>query len=404
MADFSYIAINKEGKQIKGNMQAQDANAVKSKLKLDGFIPVSIKAQSVLTKDIEIGASKSVKSRDLAIFCRQFTSIINAGVTVVEALRMLAEQTEKKTLKNALYRTRELVQQGETLAAAMSKSPNVFPEMLVNMVEAGEASGNLDVCVSRMGTQFEKSAKLKGNVKRAMMYPIAVLIVALVVLTVMSVYIIPKFTVMYEEFGSELPGLTLALVAISNFILTKWYILIIVIVALVAFFSWTTTTIKGKEIYGEIALKLPIFGKINLKSNSARFARTLSTLVASGMSITNALDITAKTIKNIHYKYALENARKEVEQGVPLSVPIRKAGVFPPLVHNMMAIGEETGNLEPMLDKIAEYYEEETEIATASLSELLQPLIIVVLGGLVGIMVVGMYLPMFEMYNGLGNL
>ena len=404
MADFSYIAINKEGKQIKGNMQAQDANAVKSKLKLDGFIPVSIKAQSVLTKDIEIGASKSVKSRDLAIFCRQFTSIINAGVTVVEALRMLAEQTEKKTLKNALYRTRELVQQGETLAAAMSKSPNVFPEMLVNMVEAGEASGNLDVCVSRMGTQFEKSAKLKGNVKRAMMYPIAVLIVALVVLTVMSVYIIPKFTVMYEEFGSELPGLTLALVAISDFILTKWYILIIIIVALVAFFSWTTTTIKGKEIYGEIALKLPIFGKINLKSNSARFARTLSTLVASGMSITNALDITAKTIKNIHYKYALENARKEVEQGVPLSVPIRKAGVFPPLVHNMMAIGEETGNLEPMLDKIAEYYEEETEIATASLSELLQPLIIVVLGGLVGIMVVGMYLPMFEMYNGLGNL
>lgn len=404
MADFSYIAISKEGKQVKGNMQAQDAAAVKSKLKLDGYIPVSIKAQSILTKDIEIGGTRNVKARDLAIFCRQFTSIINAGVTVVEALRMLAEQTEKKALKNALYKTRELVQQGETLASAMSKSPNAFPEMLVNMVEAGESSGKLDVCVSRMGTQFEKSAKLKGNVKRAMAYPIAVLIVAFIVVTIMSIYIIPKFTDMYVEFGSELPGLTKFLVSMSDFLLSKWFFVIIGIVALIAFFSWTATTIKGKEIYGTIALHLPIFGKINLKSNSARFARTLSTLVASGMSITNAIDITAKTIKNIHYKYALADAKKEVEQGVPLSVPIRKSGVFPPLVHNMMAIGEETGSLEQMLDKIADYYEEETEIATASLSELLQPLIIIVLGGIVGVMVVGMYLPMFEMYNGLGNL
>lgn len=404
MADFSYIAINREGKQVKGSIQAQDIGAARSKLKLDGFTPVSIKAQSFLTKDIEIGGARKVKARDMAVFCRQFTSIIEAGVTVVEALRMLAEQTDKKALKIALYRTRELVQQGETLAGAMSKSPNVFPEMLVNMVEAGEESGNLDVCVSRMGTQFEKSSKLSGMVRRAMSYPIAVLIVAFVVVTILSVYIVPKFADMYSDLGSELPGLTQGIVNISNFMIKRWYFVVLFILAIVFFFTWACNTVRGKEILGTIAIRLPVFGKLSLKSNSAKFARTMSTLIASGMGITSAIEITAKTMKNIHYKYALAEARKEVEQGVPLSVPIRKSGIFPSLVHNMMAIGEETGSMESMLGKIADYYEEETELATESLSELLQPIIIILLGGIVGVMVVGMYLPMINMYSGLGNI
>lgn len=404
MGDFSYVAINKEGKQVKGSLQAVDAAAVRSKLKLDGLNPVSIKEQSLLTKDIEIGGGGRVKSRDLSIFCRQFTSILNAGVTVVEALRMLAEQTDNKTLKKTLYKTKELVQQGETLAQAMSTSPKVFPEMFVNMVAAGEESGNLDVCIDRMGTQFEKSAKLSGMVKKAMIYPIAVVVIAVVVLIVMSTKVIPKFANMFLEMGADLPGSTQAVMALSDFLLTKWYVLIAIVVLLALFFSWSGTTKRGKEIYGAIAIKLPIFGNINIKSNAAKFSRTMSTLVSSGMGITSAIEITARTMQNVLYKYALENAKTEVEQGIPLSVPIRKSSVFPSMVHNMLAIGEETGSIEHMLDKVAEYYEEETEQATASLAELIQPVIIVVLGGLVGWMVLAMYQPMISMYGGMGNL
>lgn len=403
MGDFSYIAINKEGKQIKGSIQAVDMAAVRSKLKLDGLNPVSIKEQSILTKDIEIGSGK-VKTRDLSIFCRQFTSVLNAGVTVVEALRMLAEQTDNKTLRKTLYKTKELVQQGETLAQAMATSPKVFPEMFINMVAAGEESGSLDICFERMGNQFEKSAKLAGMVKKAMIYPIAVVVIALVVLIVMSTLVIPKFATMFVDMGADLPGATQAVMALSNFLITKWYVLIIAVVLLVIFFKWSASTTRGKEIYGAIAIKLPIFGNINIKSNAAKFARTMSTLVSSGMGITAAIEITAKTMQNILYKNALDNAKLEVEQGIPLSVPIRKATVFPPMVHNMLAIGEETGSIEHMLNKVADYFEEETEQATASLAELIQPVIIVVLGGLVGWMVLAMYQPMISMYGGMGNL
>ncbi len=403
MADFAYVVINKEGKQIKGSMSAGDMAAVRTKLKMDGMTIVSIRQQSVLNRDIQLGEPK-VKDRDLAVFCRQFASVLNAGVTVVEALRMLAEQTDNKTLQKALYKTRELVQQGETLADAMSKSSKLFPEMMINMVAAGEASGNLDLCIQRMGIQFEKSAKLSGMVRKAMVYPIAVIVVALVVLIVMSTFVVPKFATMFADMGTELPAATLIVMAISDFLLTKWYLLIAIVVALVVFFKWSSSTTKGKEIYGRIALKLPVFGKLNLKTNSAKFSRTMSTLVSSGMSITSAIEIVAKTMSNIHYKYALQNAKTEVEQGIPLSVPIRKSNVFPSMVHNMLAIGEETGNIESMLDKVADYYEEETEQATASMAELIQPFVIVILGGLIGLMVLAMYQPMISMYGNLGNL
>lgn len=405
MADFSYIAINKEGKQVKGNLQAPDANAVKSKLRLDGLTPVSVKTQNILTKDIEIGGGgKKVKPRDLSIFCRQFTSILNAGVPVVEALRMMAEQTENKTFRSTLYKTKELVQQGSTLAEAMAKSPKVFPEMFVNMVAAGEVSGSLELCVSRMGTQFEKSSKLSGMVKKAMVYPIAVIIIAIVVLIVMSTVVVPKFAVMFAEMGSDLPASTKIVMGISDVFIHKWYVILAITVGLILFFGWFGRTDQGKYIYGRIALGMPIFGKINTKSNSAKFARTMSTLISSGMGITAAIEITAKTMGNVLFKKALESAKLEVEQGVPLSVPIRKSKVFPSMVNNMLAIGEETGAIESMMDKVAEYYEEETEQATGSLAELLQPIIIVVLGGLVGLMVLALYQPMINMYGSVGNL
>lgn len=404
MPDYSYVAINKEGKQVKGSMQASDVVAVRSKLKMDGMTMVSAKEQSILTKDIQIGSGKP-KTRDLCVFCRQFASILSAGVTVVEALRMLSDQTESVPLKKALIKTRELVQQGETLADAMAQSPKVFDSMFTNMVAAGEESGSLETCVTRMGVQLEKSDKIASLIKSALIYPIAVIVITIAVVILMSLLVVPKFADMFESMGSELPWSTKAVCAIADFLMYKWYILVAIVAAVVIIYKAIGKTEKGKAFYGKIAISAPIFGPLSQKSNSARFARTMSTLVSSGMGITTAIEITGRAMKNILYKYALEKAKDEVEQGIPLSVPIRKAEKeFPPLVHNMLAIGEETGSIENMLDKVAEYYEEETEIASKSMTELMQPVIIVVLGAVVGLMVLAMYQPMISMYGNMGNL
>ena len=403
MPDFSYIAIDKDGNQVKGSVQAPDEVSIRSKLKIDGLTLVSAKKQGMLSKDISFGSGK-VKTRDMSVFCRQFSSVLAAGVTVVEALRMLAEQTENKTLKNALIRTRENVQQGDTLAEAMAKSPKVFDNMFTNMVAAGEESGSLETCIVRLGNQLEKSAKLKAMVKGAMIYPIAVIVVALGVLIFMSLKVVPQFADMFSNMGAELPGSTKAVLAISNFLMYRWYILIIVVAAIIVGYTAFGRTNTGKHVYGKIALKLPVFGDLNLKSQSASFARTMSTLVSSGMSIPASLEIVARSMSNILYSDVLLKAKDDVEQGVPLSVPIRKAPEFPPMVHNMLAVGEETGSIEHMLEKVAEYYEEETEQATANLAAVMQPVIIIVLGGMIGWLVLAMYQPMISMYGGMGNL
>ena len=404
MGDFAYVAVNKNGEQVKGVVQAKTVDAARTALRTDGLTPISVKTQSIFTKDLNIGGEKKVTNRDLSVFCRQFTSMLNAGVTVVQALDMLAEQTINKTLVKALKKTSESVQQGETLASAMAKSPKVFPEMFVNLVEAGEVSGSLEVCIARMGTQFEKSAKLASTMKSAMIYPIAVVVIALVVLIVMSTAVVPQFAKMFADMGSELPGPTKACLALSDALINYWWLIIIIVVAIVIGIKMSMKTDAGKTFWGTLALKIPVIGGVNIKTNSASFARTMSTLVSSGMGISQSLEVVAKAMKNILYKRALQKAKIEVEQGVNLSVPIRKSGVYPVLVPNMIAIGEETGSVENMLDKVAEYFEEEADAATAQMSALMQPIIIVVLGVLVGWMVLAMYMPMINMYGDLGNL
>ena len=403
MPDFSYLAIDKDGKQVKGNIQSADEGSVRAKLKIDGLTLVSLKRQSMLTKEITLG-SGTVKTRDMSVFCRQFSSVLAAGVTVVEALRMLAEQTENKVLKNALLKTRENVQQGDTLAEAMAKSPKIFDSMFCNMVAAGEESGNLENCIVRLGVQLEKSAKLKSMVKGAMIYPIAVLVIALGVLIVMSIAVVPKFESMFADMGTTLPGSTRALMAFSKFLLTKWYLIIIIVVGIIVLVGAVKKTPQGKRFFGRLALKLPIFGDLNRKSQSASFSRTMSTLISSGMGITAALEIASKAMSNVIYGDILMKAKDDVEQGIPLSVPIRKAEEFPSMVNNMLAVGEESGNIENMLVKVAEYFEEETEQTTANLTTILQPAIIIVLGGIVGWIVLSLYQPMIGMYSSMGNL
>ena len=404
MANFVYNAVDKSGKKTKGTISAQNIERARKMLRDQGLTPTKVSAETIFNKEMNISIGAAVKPRDLSVFCRQFESILNAGVTIVQALEMLAGQTENKVFAKAISEAQVSVKKGSSLSEAMKEHPKVFPELLVNMVEAGEASGNLETALARMSVQFEKSAKLKALVKKAMIYPIMILIVAFGVLIVMSIVVIPQFASMFESLGSELPMITQIVMAFSNFLMHKWYILIALIAAAIFGFTYFGKTETGKVVYGTIAIKAPMFGKLVVKSNSASFARTLSTLVSSGIAISDALEIASRSLKNILFKRVIADARKDVEQGVPLSTPLRRSGLFPAMIPQMINIGEETGNIDGMLTKAADYYEDEVEMATGSLTTMMEPLIIVVMGVIVGFLVLAMYMPMISMYSGLENL
>lgn len=404
MTDYVYSAVTKDGKKVKGTISANTQSRAMAMLREQGLVPTKVEQQSILNKEINISIGNPVKPRDLSVFCRQFQSILAAGVTIVEALGMLVDQTENKVFAKAIKETQTAVQKGSTLAEAMKANPKVYPSLLINMVEAGEASGSLELAMERMSIQFEKSARLKALVKKAMMYPIVIIIVAIGVLIAMSLLVIPQFTSMFESLGSELPGITKAVMAFSNFLMHKWYLLILIVVVVAIAVTAFAKTETGQVVFGTIAIKAPIFGKLSVKTASASFARTISTLMAAGIPLSEALDITSRSMKNIHFKRALQVAKKEVEQGTNLSEPLRKCGLFPMMIPQMIKIGEETGNIDGMLIKAADYYEDEVEIATGSLTTLMEPLIIVVLGVIVAVLVLAMYMPMISMYQGLDNL
>ena len=404
MTNYVYTAMTKEGKKVKGTISANNQSRAMAMLKEQGLVPTKVEQQNMLNKEINISIGGAVKPRDLSVFCRQFQSILAAGVTIVEALGMLVDQTENKTFAKAIKETQTSVQKGSTLAEAMKAHPKIYPSILINMVEAGEASGSLEIAMERMSIQFEKNAKLKALVKKAMMYPIVIVIVAIGVLIAMSILVIPQFATMFESMGSELPGITKAVMAFSDFLMHKWYLLILIVAVAAVAISAFAKTETGQVVFGTIAIKAPIFGKLSVKTASASFARTISTLMGAGIPLSEALEITSRSMKNIHFKRALMAAKKEVEQGTNLSEPLRRSGLFPMMIPQMIKIGEETGNIDGMLMKAADYYEDEVEIATGSLTTLMEPLIIVVLGAIVAVLVLAMYMPMISMYEGMETL
>ncbi|MCM1160024.1 MAG: type II secretion system F family protein [Roseburia sp.] len=405
MATYSYIAIDKAGKQVKSSIEADTLEKARSIIKNDGLTPMELKEQGLLDKDVNLAIfKKKVKTRDLSLFCRQFVSMHRAGVTILESLRMLTEQTENDTLREAVQETYLGVQKGESLAKSMAKSPKVFPGLLIHMVTAGEASGSLDIAFERMAEQFEKSAKLQSMIKKAMIYPIVVAIVAVVVVIVMLTFVVPNFIGMFADMDIDMPGITLAVIAASDFMKARWYIVVMAIIAIVAFVMWFKRQPFGEALISKAAIKIPLFGDITVKSSSAKLARTLSTMLAAGIPMPEAVEITAGTINNLFYKEALMNAKTDVMQGVPLSQPLERCGLFPPMVYHMTRIGEETGNVEDMLDKMADYYEEEVETATQSLMAALEPALIIVMAGVCGVIIGAVMAPMAAMYEGLDNL
>ncbi|MDE5782349.1 MAG: type II secretion system F family protein [Lachnospiraceae bacterium] len=400
MPNFKYVAYSKDGKEVKGSIEAVDQEDAAKKIKEQGQMVVKVEAEGALDKDLNLSfGKKKASSRDLSVFCRQFVSISTAGVAIVDALEMLGDQTENKALQEAIFNVEASVQKGETLAGSMRKQNGIFPSIMVNMVEAGESSGNLEVSFERMAIQFEKSTKIQQLVKKSMIYPIALSVIVVGVVVLMMAFVVPTFSDMYADMDQQLPALTRMVVAISDFVVDRWYILIAAIVIAVIGFKVFAASKTGMYVLADVKRKIPIFGKLTIKSSSAQFARNLSTLTAAGISMIDALDIVAKTMPNIRFRDAVLEAKEKVAQGRPLSEPLKAGGIFPNMIIHMIGIGEETGNMDDMLITAATYFEEEVEAATEQVAAIIEPLLIVVMAGIVGVIIMSILIPMFGMYD-----
>ena len=403
MPGYFYIVADKAGKEKRGKMEANNRDAAKELLKKDGYVILSLEEQSQQF-DMNFTFGRKLKPRDLSVFCRQFVSILESGVAMKEALAMLEEQTENKTLKKSIAEVLTNIEKGNSLADAMRGESHVFPPMLINMVEAGESSGNLEMAFSRMAEQFEKEAKLKATVRKATVYPIVLIFACIGVIGVMLLYVIPIFIDMFKEIDMEMPAFTMFVMGLSEWAGTHVYIIVGVAVAIFAAYQAYYRTEGGRKNIDTIKMKMPLFGQLVVKSNCSRFARTASTLLAAGVPMIDCLDIVSRIVNNIHYSMAIQNAREEVMKGIPLSEPLRDAGIFPPMVYHMTGIGEETGNIEQMLNKLADYYDEEVETTTQTILAAMEPLIIVFMAVVVGSLVIASILPIAAMYEGLDNL
>lgn len=404
MESFSYKAVSAAGKDVKGSVEAESREEAARKIKEQGLIPVSIGKQGALDKDVNIPIfkGKKIPARDMSVFCRQFASILKAGVSVINALEMLAEQTENKKLKEAIVNTQSSVEKGENLSDSMRQN-DVFPSILIDMVRAGEASGSLENSLTRMAIQFEKDAKMNGIVKKAMMYPIVLICVMIGVIIVMLTFVIPSFMTMFEDLDSELPVTTKAILAMSNSLKNYWYIYLIVVVGVIVGIQMYKRTDNGKHNLDKLKLKIPVFGVLQTKSACASFARTMSTLLQAGMPMIDALEISASTMKNVLFYDGLEKVKNGVSLGLPLSNQLKATGLFPAMVVHMVGIGEETGNVEEMLTNSATYYEEEVEVQTQTLTSLMEPVIIVLMAFVVVLLIMAIYQPMIQLYNTLGS-
>lgn len=398
MAVFNYKVVDRDGKNKKGTIEAPNRDGAEKKLKSEGYSVMSLTEQSSPLGDIGL-FKKKVKSRDLGVFCKQFSAVIKAGVTIISALELMGDQIENKTLRKAIQDARTYVEKGGTLADAFRVNPDVFPPIMINMVAAGEMSGNLEICLDRLVEHFEKDNALSSKIKGAMVYPIVVLCVMVVVVIVVLVAVIPNFADMFADMGTQLPLATRMMMAAADFVKYKWWLLIIIIAAIVFGIKFFKKTPFGEQLFANIGLKAPIFGNLNIKTACSRFARTMSTLMASGISMIDAVEQVAKMMDNKIIRDGLLDAKVQVSKGVPLSKPLKDMEMLPPMLSAMTKIGEETGDIEEMLTKVADYYDEEVEAATNSLTAAMEPLIMVLLAGIVGMIVAAVYGPIMSMYD-----
>lgn len=404
MAEFVYKAVNQSGKEKKGNIEAEDTKSALERIRNMGLMPLELKEANFLNREIAVEFGGRVSTRDLSVFCRQFVSMLAAGITIIDALGMLAQQTENKAMAKAIVDIKKDIGKGEALSEAMRVHDQIFPDIMISMVAAGEASGKLETTFLRMADYFEKQARLRAMIRKASVYPIIVALVALVVIAVMLVKVVPGYMKLFEELDVSMPAITQFVINFSQFVLSYWYVIVVIAVVLVVAVRMYAHSDAGKLFFGRLSGKLPIFGKLNIKTSASMFARTLSTLLYSGLPMVDALEIVSQTMTNALYKVALKRAREEVIKGVPLSEPLEQSGLFPPMVPHMTKIGEETGEIEEMLTRLADYYDEEVEQTTETVMAALEPLIIIVMALLIVFLIIAVMAPMMSMYSGLDNL
>jgi type IV pilus assembly protein PilC len=399
MASFVWEGKTKAGEVRNGVMDAKNAEEVNQKLKAQGIAPSKVTRKGIVIRLPNLPVIGGVSSKDLVVFTRQFSTMIDAGLPLVQCLEILASQSENPALKKVLLSVKEQVEAGSTFADALKKHPKVFDELYVNLVAAGEVGGILDTILQRLAIYIEKNMKLKKKVRGAMVYPICIVIVAILVLTVLLYYVIPVFKKMFEDFGARaaIPATTQNLIDLSDWMIHNWWIVLIFVVGIPTGVHYFKKWPKGRYLWDKGILKLPLFGPLLRKVAVAKFTRTMGTMVSSGVPILDAMDIVAKSAGNKVVEEAIYFTREKISEGKTMAEPLGETGVFPGMVIQMIAVGESTGALDQMLGKIADFYDEEVDVAVDALTSLMEPFMLVLLGGMVGYFLIAMYLPIFNL-------
>ena len=400
MAAFTYSAINSAGLELSGELHAPDLAGAREQLRIRGLLANSLDELPASGEEGAKNVFKKVKPKTLQIFSRQFATMIEAGLNIVAALVILEQQTDDLYFAKVVKELRADVEGGLLLSQAMQRHPKIFDRLFVSMVSAGEAAGILDEVLDRVAYQIEKATQIKRRVKGAMLYPTMVLVFATLVLTGLLMFLVPVFVKIFGQLGGQLPTLTQYVVDVSDLLRQKYYIIFPVLGALIFGLRKYKKTEAGRKKWDQIKLKIPMkIGSVVLKVTMARFSRTLSTLIAAGVDIIQALEITGQSSGNWVIEQALGDVRAKVGEGVPIAQPLVDNPIFPPMVSQMVKIGEETGELEKMLGKVADFYEDEVDAAIQSLTSIVEPLMMILVGLMVGVIVIAMYLPMFKMLS-----
>jgi type IV pilus assembly protein PilC len=404
MADtYVYKVRDKAGKVLEGSLEADSTTLVANKLREMGYVPVAIdkKETGGMQRELHLPSfgRSGVKLKDVSIFTRQFATMINSGLSLLRALYILTEQTENKALAKVCGEVRQDVEKGSSLSQALARHPKVFNRLYIAMVRAGETGGVLDTVLMQVAATIEKQVELRGKIRSAMTYPVAVFAIVILIVTAMLLFIVPMFKELYADLGGTLPLPTRLLLLISGLVVKFFpFVVLLEVGAIFAFKKWIQTE-KGRAAWDRLKLRVPVVGKLVHKTAMTRFARTLAVLLRSGVPILEALEITSETVGNNVVAKAVKDVQAGVKQGEAINAPLQNHAVFPPMVVQMMAVGEETGALDEMLDKIGEFYEQEVEAMVSALTSLLEPLLIVVMGAAVGGMVIALYMPMFNIIN-----
>ena len=408
MPTFNYLAMDAQGKEVKGEIEAPTLTIAISQVRAKGYFPTQVIEKKETTSsfnfNLNISLGGKVKPRQISLFTRQLSTLIESGLPLLRSINVLKNQLKPCKFQDVLAQAASDIEGGSTFSEALGKHPRVFSKLYINMVKAGEVGGALDKVLDRLATFSEKDLALKKKIKSALIYPAAVVAVIFIVLYVIFAFVIPKFTEMYKDMGTALPAMTLFLIRISDLAKEKgWYVVPGIIIGIVMFFKILKGTSKGKFIFDKIKLHLPIFGSLVQKAVVARITRTLGTLISSGVPILQALNIVRDTSGNEVFGRAISMVHDSIREGESIATPLQTSKIFPPMVINMIDVGEETGALDSMLMKIADTYEEEVDIAVGGLTTLLEPILIVLMGVVVGFIVIALFLPLVKLASAIGG-